>query len=296
MKKAVLPAFMMVVFAVAWALFSWTNTTVSQIQPRILTLATTTSTVDSGLLHQLNPVFEEKFNAQVRVLSLGTGAALRTAENGDADVVLVHARPAEDAFIEAGFGINRRDVMFNDFVIVGPAGDPAGIRGLDSASDALVNISETKSRFVSRGDQSGTHQKEQVVWAQAGIEPQGLWYLSVGQGMGNTLLQASELGAYTLSDRGTWLALKDRLNLELLVEGPVKGGDLILLNPYGVIAVNPARHADRDYELAMAYIGFLTSIEAQQMIDDFRINGEPLFFADALNEQPNFEQYVPQSR
>ncbi len=296
MRKTMLPVFTVIFFALGWALFSLSNTTVSQIQPRTLTLATTTSTVDSGLLDRLNPVFEEKFNAQVHMLSLGTGAALRTAENGDADVVLVHARSAEDAFIEAGFGINRRDVMFNDFIVVGPSNDPANIHNLESASEAFTRIAQTQSLFVSRGDQSGTHQKEQVVWATANINPQGNWHLSVGQGMGNTLLQSSELGAYTISDRGTWLALKDRLNLEVLIEGPVKGGDLILLNPYGVIAVNPAHHSDRDYELAMAYIGFLTSIEAQQMIDDFRIDDEPLFFADALNEQPNFEQYVPQSR
>jgi len=296
MKKAILPALIVIVFSLGWALLSLTTTTVSQIQPQILTLATTTSTVDSGLLSELNPIFEEKFNAQVRVLSQGTGAALRTAENGDADVVLVHARTAEDTFIEAGFGINRRDVMFNDFVIVGPASDPAGVRDMVSAREAMSRIAETQSRFVSRGDQSGTHQKEQALWSQANIDPQGNWYLSIGRGMGDTLQQSNELSAYTISDRGTWLALKDRLGLELLVEGPVKGGDPILLNPYGVIAINPARHSNRNYELAMAYIGFLTSIEAQQIIDTFRINDEPLFFADALNEQPNFEQYVPQSR
>jgi len=269
--------------------------TVSQVTPQLLTLATTTSTNDSGLLALLNPAFEAQFNARVRVIALGTGAALRTAQNGDADVVLVHARPAEDAFIEAGYGVNRRDVMFNDFIIVGPANDPANVRGLSSAKEAFSRIAATQSLFISRGDQSGTNQKELIVWEKAGVQPQGKWYLSVGKGMGDTLVQSNETGAYTLSDRGTFLAFRDRLNLQILVEGPIKGGDPILLNPYGVIAVNPARFPGRNYDLAMAYIGYLTSPGTQDAIENFRIGDEPLFFPDALSTEPNFRQYIPAS-
>jgi tungstate transport system substrate-binding protein len=259
-----------------------------------LVLATTTSTADTGLLNVLNPVFESAFNAQVKVLSLGTGAALRIGENGDADVVMVHARASEDAFLQAGFGINRRDVMFNDFVIVGPAADPADIRTATSAAEAFASIAAAQSRFISRGDESGTNKKELAIWASAGVDPIGDWYLKVGRGMGDTLLQTNEFGAYTLSDRGTFLALAERVpNLVVLVEGPVKGGDPILLNPYGIMAVNPARFPVRNYALAMAYIGFLTSPEAQQIIADFRINDEPLFFPNALNQEANFEQYIP---
>lgn len=260
---------------------------------RTLVLSTTTSTVDSGLLDSLNPQFESLFQTRVKVVALGTGAALRAAQNGDADVVLVHARSAEDAFIRAGYGVNRRDVMFNDFVIVGPTNDPASVRGLGSATEAFAQIAATESLFVSRGDNSGTHQKELAIWAEAGLEPSGQWHLSVGKGMGDTLIQTDGLGGYTLSDRGTYLALKDRLSLNLLVEGPVKGGDPILLNPYGVIAVNPARFPNRNYTLAMAYIGYLTSPEAQKIIDNFTINGEPLFFPNALDIESNFGQYIP---
>lgn len=269
------------------------ETTRSQSEPDFLTLATTTSTVDSGLLDLLNPLFEARFNARIKVLALGTGAALRVGENIDTDVVLVHARSAEDEFLRNGFGINRRDVMFNDFVIVGPDQDPAGIRGLSDAAVAFSRIAQAKATFISRGDQSGTHKKELSLWQAAGLTPTGNWYLSVGRGMGDTLLQSNDLKAYTLSDRGTFLALKNKLNLVLLVEGPVKGGDERLLNPYGVIAVNPARFPSRNYALAMAYIGFLTSPEAQNLIREFRINGEQLFFPNALSETPNFDQYQP---
>jgi tungstate transport system substrate-binding protein len=266
----------------------------AQLPAQELVLATTTSTADSGLLNFLNPLFESTFNAQVKVLSLGTGAALRIGENGDADVVMVHARSSEDAFLQAGFGINRRDVMFNDFVIVGPIDDPADIRGSTTAAEAFANIAASQSRFISRGDESGTNKKELAIWELANVDAIGDWYLKVGRGMGDTLLQTNEFGGYTLSDRGTFLALGERLpNLTVLVEGPVKGGDPILLNPYGIIAVNPARFPARNYALAMAYIGFLTSPEAQQMIANYRINDEPLFFPNALNQEANFQQYIP---
>jgi len=263
--------------------------------PQILELATTTSTVDSGLLNALHPPFELQFNAQVKVIALGTGAALRAGENGDVDVVLVHARASEDAFIQAGFGINRRDVMFNDFIIVGPPADPAGTRGLASAAEAFAKIAQSQSTFISRGDNSGTHQKELAIWEQAGVQPQGHWYLSIGSGMGEALVQSGQQGAYTLSDRGTYLALRENLALDVLLEGPVKGGDALLFNPYGAIAVNPARYPSRNYALAMAYIGYLTSPQAQRLIEEFQVQGEALFFPDALSQGPNFEQYVPSS-
>lgn len=280
------------------ALFAFGLLGVSQPAPsgrQILELATTTSTVDSGLLGVLHPPFEQAFNAQLKVIALGTGAALRSGENGDVDAVLVHARPSEDDFIRAGFGINRRNVMFNDFIVVGPAADPAGIRGLGSAAEAFARIAQTESTFISRGDHSGTHQKELAIWRQADVQPQGRWYLSIGSGMGETLVQSSQQGAYTLSDRGTYLALRQNLALEVLVEGPVKGGDPFLFNPYGVIAVNPARYPNRNYALAMAYIGYLTSPQAQQLIASFTVEGEALFFPDALSQGPNFEQYAPVS-
>ncbi len=260
---------------------------------RELVLATTTSTADSGLLDVLNPPFERAFDARVKVVALGTGAALRAGENGDADVVMVHARPAEDAFLRAGSGVNRRDVMFNDFVIVGPPDDPAGVAGLNSAAEAFRRVAAAEATFVSRGDDSGTHQKELSIWSALGAGPGGRWYLSVGKGMGDTLVQTDQIDGYTLSDRGTFLAMRDRIGLQVLVQGPVQGGDPLLLNPYGAMAVNPARHPERDYALAMAYIGYLTSPEAEALIEGFRVDGEPLFFPDAVHEAANFEQYVP---
>ncbi|WP_410766433.1 substrate-binding domain-containing protein [Haloferax sp. DFSO60] len=257
-----------------------------------LTLATTTSTYDTGLLDALNPEFESMFNATVKTIPQGTGAAIETARNGDADVILVHARGAEDEFMEEGYGVNRRDVMFNDFVIVGPAGDPAGIQGMSSAADAFATIAESQSTFVSRGDDSGTNKKELLIWEAAGVEPSGQWYQEIGKGMGDTLVQADQSGAYTLADRGTYLATQSNIDLEILVQGPLKGGPTILKNPYGVIAVNPAVYPDVNYSLAMAYIGFLTGPQGQTIIDEYTANGSQLFFPNALSESPNFGQYV----
>lgn len=261
-----------------------------------LVLATTTSTYDSGLLDRLNPVFEARFNVRVKVIAVGTGAALRHGRNGDADVVMVHARTAEDEFIGGGWGINRRDLMYNDFVIIGPADDPAGIEGSDSAVEAFRRIAESESLFLSRGDDSGTHKKELAIWEAAGVVPSGKWYLEIGKGMGDTIVQADQMGAYTLSDRGTFIAIRARISLEILVEGPVKGGDPMLINPYGVIAVNPAKHTQVNYQMAMAYIGFLTSPQGQQIIADFKKDGEQLFYPTAVSEEPNFDQYVPGGR
>lgn len=259
-----------------------------------LVLATTTSTYDTGLLDALNPMFQEAFGITVKTISQGTGAAIRTGRAGDADVILVHARGAEDKFVQDGVGTNRRDVMFNDFVIIGPEADPAGIDGMNSAADAFATIAESEATFLSRGDDSGTNKKELNIWAEAGVQPSGAWYQETGKGMGDTLVQANQAGGYTLADRGTFLATKDNIDLVIRVQGPLKGGPQILKNPYGVIPVNPAVHGNVNYQAAMAYVGFLTSPTGQSAIEDYTANGSQLFFPNALIEGPNFEQYVPQ--
>jgi tungstate transport system substrate-binding protein len=265
-----------------------------QIGDGELVLATTTSTYDTGLLDELHPVFEEKFGITVKTVPKGTGASIRTARDGDADVILVHARSAEDQFMQDGFGVNRRDVMFNDFVIVGPEDDPGGINGMGSATEAFNTIASEGATFVSRGDDSGTNKKELIVWDEAGTDPGGQWYREIGKGMGDTLVQASQTGAYTLADRGTYLSMQDEVDLVIHVEGPLNGGPVILKNPYGVIAVNPAQYDNVNYQAAMAYVGFLTSPEAQSMIDEYTANGSQLFFPNALSEDPNFGQCVPE--
>jgi tungstate transport system substrate-binding protein len=246
-------------------------------QDRRITLATTTSTDNSGLLSVLNPPFEQMTGYRVDVIAVGTGKALKLGENGDADVVLVHARAAEDKFIADGFGVNRRDVMHNDFVLVGPAKDPAGLKGMRSASAALQKLARTKSTFVSRGDDSGTHQKERILWQKAGLTPSGSWYKEAGQGMGAVLTMTNDLQGYTLTDRGTYLSMKEKLGLSILVEG-----DPLLYNPYGVMAVNPARHSHVNYMGAMAYIAWITSVKGQEVIRGFTKDGEVLFYPDAI--------------
>jgi len=251
-------------------------------QPARLTtikLATTTSTENSGLLDALLPVFREKHSIEVQVIAVGTGKAIKHGENGDVDVILVHARSAEDKFVADGYGANRRDVMHNDFVILGPAEDPAGVRGMKDAAAALTRLADSKVSFVSRGDDSGTHKKEHSLWHGAGIEPSGSWYLSAGQGMGACLTMANEKRAYVLSDRGTYLAYGEKINLEVLVEG-----DPRLFNPYGVIAVNPDKHPHVKYEDAMTFINWLTSPEAQNMIAGYQRGGEQLFYPDAVEK------------
>lgn len=238
----------------------------------VIRLATTTSTDNSGLLSALLPPFEARFGSSVQVIAVGTGKALRMGRDGDVDVVLVHDRVAEQAFVEQGYGTNRRDVMFNDFVIVGPADDPAAISAMHDAIAALRKIADRHSLFVSRGDNSGTHRKELSLWQQAQRRPDGRWYREAGQGMGKVLQIAGELGAYTLTDRGTWLAYRERSLLKLAVEG-----DQRLFNPYGVIAVNPARHPDVNYFGAMQLIAWITSMPGQDIIRDFRIGGSELF-------------------
>lgn len=240
-------------------------------------LATTTSTENSGLLAELIPVFEEKNGVQVDVIAVGTGKAIAHGENGDVDVILVHARSREDAFVSEGFGVNRQNVMHNDFILIGPENDPAGIRGSSSAAEAMKAIADSQSSFVSRGDDSGTHTKERSLWKDAQITPAGEWYKEAGQGMGTVLTMSDEMRAYTMTDRGTWLAMKDKLDMVILFEG-----DLTLFNPYGVIAVNPERHEHVNYDGAMLFITFITSQTGQTIIQNFQKNGEQLFFPDAL--------------
>lgn len=243
-----------------------------------LILATTTSTQDSGLLDVLIPAFEAETGYTVQVVAVGTGEALKMGEEGNADVLLVHAPSSEITFMEGGFGSDRRLVMHNDFVLVGPATDPAGIRGLGPV-EALIEIAESGASFVSRGDDSGTHKKELSLWNSAEIEPTGqAWYIETGQGMGATLTIASETEAYTLTDRATYLANRENLSLEILVEG-----DASLLNVYHVIVVNPNLWPDVNNAGAIAFADFITSAEGQEIIGTFGTEefGQPLFTPDA---------------
>lgn len=242
-----------------------------------LILATTTSTDNSGLLDVLIPPFEERFDVRVDVVAVGTGKAIALARNGDADLILVHAREAEDKFLAEGYGVNRRDVMYNDFIILGPGSDPAGVRDTKSAVEAFQAIARAKVPFISRGDDSGTNKKELAIWQKAGINPMGQWYQAVGQGMGASLTIADEKGAYILADRGTYLAYKDKIDLEILLEG-----DPILFNPYGIIAVNPAKYSHVNYLMAMAFIGWVTSQEGQEIIRNYKKFGEVLFHPSAI--------------
>ena len=252
---------------------------------QLLRLATTTSTDNSGLLKAILPDFEQRYEARVEVVAVGTGQAIALAENGDADVILVHARSKEEAFVEAGHGVNRRDVMFNDFVIVGPASDPAGIQQLSKASEAFRAISEAEIPFASRGDDSGTHSKEKIIWEQADLtpSPELTWYNSLGQGMGATLITANEMNAYTLADRGTFLSMQEKLpNLTILVGGTTiaENQDQTLFNPYGVIPVNPDKNPDINAELAEQFAQWLTTPETQNKIGEFGQEkfGQPLFY------------------
>lgn len=248
-----------------------------QATPKLI-LATTTSTQDSGLLDELVPLFEEQSGFTVQTIAVGTGAALKMAEEGNADVLLVHAPTAEMVLMEAGFGKDRMLIMHNDFVIVGPAADPAAVRSMTSAGEALSKISTAEAGFVSRGDDSGTHKKEKSLWVSVDLTPAWDDYIESGQGMGATLIIASEKEAYTMTDRATYLAIQDNLDLEILVEG-----DEILLNIYHVMTVNPDLWENINYEAALAFAEFMTSDETQAIIREFGIDkyGQPLFFPDA---------------
>jgi tungstate transport system substrate-binding protein len=246
----------------------------------VIRLATTTSTANTGLLDYLLPKFEQTCSCKVQYVAVGTGKALKLGEDGNVDVVLVHARPAEDKFVAAGHGIDRRDVMYNDFILIGPHNDPAKIKGDTNVIIALKKIVQSKSKFVSRGDDSGTDQMEQSYWKTAGIKPteinQSHWYFSAGQGMGEVLMMSGEMRAYTLTDRGTYIAFRDRIGLPILVEG-----DPPMFNPYGIIAVNPKKYPDVNYKGATALISWITSKEGQQLIASFKVSGEQLFVPSA---------------
>jgi tungstate transport system substrate-binding protein len=270
----------------------------------VLTLATTTSTENSGLLAYIHPDFERKTGMRVKVVAKGTGASLQLGRDGNADVVLVHARAEEDRFVEEGYGVMRRDVMYNDFVVIGPRGDPARVKEAESPGEALRRIAMGRHTFISRGDASGTHVKEQELWRETGmplerdqvtvfaggketvfesVRPKGGWYVSVGQGMGKTIMIATERQAYTLADRGTYyafaLAEPARTDLAILCEGHES-----LRNPYGVIAVNQEKHPDVNFEAAQRYIEWITSPTVQAMIGEYQVGGKVLFYPSASLE------------
>jgi tungstate transport system substrate-binding protein len=239
-----------------------------------LKMSTTTSTQDSGLLRVLLPPFEKENHCKVDVIAVGTGQAIKLGEAGDVDVVFVHARKMEDKFVADGYGVNRRDVMYNDFVVIGPKDDPAGVAKAKTAAEALKMIAAKQATFISRGDKSGTHIKEKELWQAAGAEPKGNWYVDAGQGMGPVITMATERQGYTLADRGTYNAFKgQKTNLVILFQGE-KG----LFNPYGVIAVNPRKFPHVKYDLAMRFVDFVTGPEGQRIIAGYKAHGEPVFF------------------
>jgi tungstate transport system substrate-binding protein len=246
-------------------------------QAQAVRMATTTSTANTGLLDYLLPKFRERTGITVQYVAVGTGAALKIGEQGDADVVLVHDRESEEKFVAAGFGVNRRDVMYNDFVIVGAPADPAQIRGMKDAAEALKRIRDAGSAFVSRGDRSGTHLRELQLWRATGVEPKWEgYYLSIGQGMGTALIMAYEKRGYALTDRGTYLAYLKKTDLQVMVEG-----DSRLNNPYSVIAVNPSRQPRINHAGAMKLIDWLTADEGQRAIAEYKVGGAQLFFPSA---------------
>ena len=249
-------------------------------QDKSIVVSSTTSTTDSGLFNHILPLFKQKTGIDVKVVSQGTGQALDTGRRGDSDVVFVHARPQEEKFVAEGFGVKRFPVMYNDFVLIGPKSDPAGIKGSKDIVAALKTIKGKSSPFISRGDKSGTHSAELALWKAAGIDVAGAdkgdWYKEIGQGMGAALNTASASNAYVLSDRGTWLNFKNRGDLDVVVEGDNK-----LFNQYGVILVNPEKHKHVKKELGQAFIDWLVSADGQKAIADYKINGQQLFFPNA---------------
>ncbi len=250
-------------------------------QPKSIVVASTTSTEQSGLFGHILPMFTQKTGIQVKVVALGTGQALDVGRRGDADVVFVHDRPAEDRFVAEGWGVGRRDVMYNDFVLVGPKTDPAKAAGTKDVAAALKKIADAKAPFVSRGDRSGTHMAELRYFKLADVDPaqgKGSWYRETGSGMGPALNTASSMNAYLLADRGTWLSFRNRGDLAIMVEG-----DKRMFNPYGVMMVNPARHPHVKVPEAQAFIDWIVSKEGQAAIASYEVGGEQLFFPDAHN-------------
>jgi tungstate transport system substrate-binding protein len=242
-----------------------------------LKMATTTSTDNSGLLTVLNPPFEKKYGVKLDVISVGTGKAIRLGKNGDVDFIFVHAPGAENQFVDEGYGVEREPVMHNDFVIVGPVADPANLKSAKNINEAMSRLLVSKNAFVSRGDDSGTHKKEKILWQMTNQDSSGDWYLSVGQGMGVVLRIANDKEAYALTDRGTYLAYKDKLNLDVIFEN-----DEALFNPYHVIMVNPVKHPHTKIDLARKYSAFIRSEEGQDLIRNFKVNGEVLFHPDVI--------------
>ncbi|MGA1276414.1 MAG: substrate-binding domain-containing protein [Gemmobacter sp.] len=243
---------------------------------QFITVASTTSTENSGLFGHILPIFQAETGIEVRVIAQGTGQALETGRRGDADVVFVHARAQEEKFVAEGWGVQRFDVMYNDFVIVGPAEDPAGLKAATGAADAMAKIAASGASFASRGDDSGTHTAEKNLWKAAGIEPAGAWYLSTGSGMGATLNTAAQVPAYALTDRGTWLSFQNRGPLEIVFEG-----DAVLFNPYGIMLVNPAKHPSVKAAEGQAFIDWIVSDAGRAAIASFKVGGEQLFFPSA---------------
>ncbi|AMG29686.1 tungsten ABC transporter substrate-binding protein [Grimontia hollisae] len=261
----------MKVFALITFLFTF-----SVNAEEVIRLATTTSTYHSGLLDYLLPEFKKETGYDVQILAAGTGKALKMGENGDVDLVMTHAPNAEARFVENGFGVLPRRLMYNDFVLVGPASDPAKVKGTADVTEALKKIASANANFISRGDDSGTNKKELLLWEAAGQRPEFNAYKAIGQGMGPTLTMANEMQGYTLTDRGTWLAYQSKLDLNVLVEG-----DKRLFNPYQVIIVNPSRYPDMNYKGAKEFSDWLVNPKAQSLINAFKVNGEQLFVADA---------------
>ncbi|MCV3238880.1 substrate-binding domain-containing protein [Mesorhizobium sp. ZC-5] len=252
-------------------------------QEKSIVVASTTSTQDSGLFDHILPLFEAKTKIGVKVVAQGTGQALDTGRRGDADVVFVHAKAQEEKFLEEGFGVKRFDVMYNDFVLIGPASDPAGVGGTADIATALAAIQTKEAPFVSRGDRSGTHSAELRLWKEAGVDisaKKGPWYKEIGQGMGAALNTAAALNAYVLSDRATWLSFKNRGELDVAVEG-----DKRMFNQYGVMAVNPQKHPNVKSDLGQSFIDWLISPEGQQAIGEYKIDGQQLFFPNAEQER-----------
>ena len=263
------------------ALLLFAAASVATAQEKFITVASTTSTEQSGLFGYLLPLYEEKTGVKVHVVALGTGQALDVARRGDADVVFVHAKPAEEKFLAEGEGVKRYPVMYNDFVLIGPKSDPAKVAGGRNITEALRKIAASRAPFVSRGDRSGTHLAELELWKAAGVDldkAKGPWYRDTGQGMGPALNTASSMGAYILADRGTWLAFRNRGELAILVEG-----DKRLFNQYGVMLVNPEKHPTVKKALGEQFIDWLVSPAGQQAIADYKINGEQLFYPNAAD-------------
>jgi tungstate transport system substrate-binding protein len=256
-------------------------------QEKSIVVASTTSTQDSGLFGHILPLFKAKSGIDVKVIAQGTGQALDTGRRGDADVVFVHAKAQEEKFVADGFGVQRFDVMYNDFVLIGPKADPAKVKGTKDIVAALKSIEKAASPFVSRGDKSGTHSAELALWKQTGFDPAGAkpaWYREIGQGMGAALNTSGAMGAYVLSDRGTWISFKNKGELEILVEGDSK-----LFNQYGIMLVNPAKHPSVKKDLGQQFVDWILSAEGQNAIRSYRIEGQSLFF-------PNFDPAAAQKK